>query len=275
MLDNKKLKIIAKDIRLLMLKVLRPMESHHIGCAFGIIEILTYLYFKKLNINPKNPKDLSRDIFLLSKGHAALALYATLCKKDFFNFRLLKTYDQDGSEMMEHATSHISGVELSTGSLGHALPVGIGFALGFLKDKRKNKVYVLLSDGELDEGSNWEAIMFAGHHKLNNLITIVDLNGFQGYSETKKVIDLSPIADKVKSFGWEVTECNGHDFVEISQSLYKLDKTGKNNPKMLIAKTIKGKGVSYFEGKFESHYQSIPDANTQNLLIEDFKNRNK
>lgn len=258
----------AKEIRLLMLESLRPKESHHIGCAFSIVDILTYLYFNELNVNPKKPKDPSRDIFLLSKGHAALALYSTLCQKGFFSKARLLTYDQDGSDIPEHASIHVEGVELSTGSLGHALPVGIGFATSFSNDKKKNKVYVLLSDGELDEGSNWEAIMYAGHHRISNLTAIVDKNGLQGYSDTKNVLDLSPLKRKIEVFGWEVEECDGHDFESIKtvfdqrQSLIK--------PKMIIANTVKGKGISYFEGKFDSHYKSV-DEKTKQELINNFK----
>lgn len=262
------LKKTAFEIRKLMLEALRPLESHHIGCAFSIVEILTYLYFEELNIYPKKPKDPNRDIFLLSKGHAALALYSTLCKKGFFSKERLLTYDQDGSDIPEHASTHVQGVELSTGSLGHALPVGIGFATSFKNDNKKNRVFVLLSDGELDEGSNWEGFMFAGHHHLNNLTAIVDLNGFQGYSDTKNVLDLSPLKKKIENFGWEVEECDGHNFVKISQSLSKLVKTG-NKPKMLIAHTVKGKGVPYFEGRFDSHYKSV-DEKTKQELIKNF-----
>lgn len=265
---DKSLKKTAKEIRLMMLQALRPLESHHIGCAFSITDILTYLYFKELNIYPKKPKNPDRDIFLLSKGHAGLALYATLCRKGFFPRKLMNTYDQDGFHMPEHASTMVPGIELSTGSLGHALPVGIGFATSFKNDKKKNKVYVLLSDGELDEGSNWEGFMFAGHHKINNLTAIVDLNGFQGYAETKVVLDLSPLKKKIEAFGWNVRECNGHDFEDI-RSVLDQGQTLKK-PTMIVAKTVKGKGVPYFEGKFESHYKSV-DEETKQELIKNFK----
>ena len=259
----------SHEIRKLMLESLRPKESHHIGCAFSIIDILTYLYFEELNIYPKKPKNSDRDIFLLSKGHAGLALYAILCQKGFFNKKLLMTYDQDGFHMPEHASTMVPGIELSTGSLGHALPVGIGFATSFKNDNKKNRVFVLMSDGELDEGSNWEAIMFAGYHKLNNLTAIIDLNGFQGYSETKKVIDLSPIAKKVEAFGWNVKECNGHDFESLKICFNQVQSLKK--PIMIITKTVKGKGVPYFEGKFESHYKSVDEETKEKILKEFIK----
>lgn len=258
---------IASEIRLLMLEVLRPKESHHIGCAFSIVDILTYLYFNELNVNPKNPKDPKRDIFLLSKGHAALALYAALCQKGFFPKKRLLTYDQDGSDIPEHASVHVEGVELSTGSLGHALPVGIGFATSFLNDKKKNKVYILLSDGELDEGSNWEAIMYAGHHKIKNLTAIVDKNGFQGYSDTEKVLDLSPLKKKIEAFGWEVIEADGHDFESLKTVLDQRQSLSK--PRMIITSTVKGKGIPYFEGRFDSHYKSV-DEETKEKIIKEF-----
>lgn len=258
----------ASKIRLLMLEALRPKESHHIGCAFSIVDILTYLYFDELIVNQKNPKDPKRDIFLLSKGHAALALYATLCYKGFFPKKRLLTYDQDGSDIPEHASIHAEGVELSTGSLGHTLPVGIGFATSYLNDKKKNKVYVLLSDGELDEGSNWEAIMYAAHHKIKNLTAIVDKNGFQGYSNTKKVLDLSPLQRKFEAFGWEVIETDGHDFEKLKTSFNKSHSLSK--PKIIIANTIKGKGIPYFEGRFDSHYKSIDDEKTKKKIINEF-----
>ena len=263
-MTNKDLKQKAREIRLLMLQALRPLESHHIGCAFSIVDILTYLYFKELNIYPKKPKNPDRDIFLLSKGHAALALYVTLYQKGFFDKKLLMTYDQDGFHMPEHASTMVPGVELSTGSLGHALPVGIGFATSFKNDNKKNRIFVLLSDGELDEGSNWEGFMFAGHHHLDNLTVIIDKNGLQGYAETKKVLDLSPLKKKIESFGWEVKKCDGHDFGSL-KTVFK-QRQSLNKPRMIIAKTIKGKGVPYFEGRFDSHYKSVDEKTKQEIL---------
>ena len=254
----------SHEIRKLMLESLRPKESHHIGCSFSIVDILAYLYFKELKVDQKNPKSQERDIFLLSKGHAGLALYATLCQKGFFPQELMKTYDQDGFHMPEHASTMVPGIELSTGSLGHALPVGIGFATSFKNDNKKNRIFVLLSDGELDEGSNWEGFMFAGHHHLDNLTVIIDKNGLQGYAETKKVLDLSPLKKKIESFGWEVKKCDGHDFGSL-KTVFK-QRQSLNKPRMIIAKTIKGKGVPYFEGRFDSHYKSVDEKTKQEIL---------
>jgi transketolase len=265
-MDKQKLKEIASNIRFSIIKMLVPKESHHIGCSLSTVEILTTLYFNVLNVNPEKPEDKNRDIFILSKGHGAAALYATLAEKGFFKKDVLQKYDTDGGILPEHSTKVVPGIEASTGSLGHGLPIGIGFALDRLKNKSKSKAYVLLSDGELDEGSNWEAIMFAGHHRLHNLTVIIDLNGFQGYAETKEVIDLSPLSEKIKLFGWEVKECDGHDFMSLKTALDKKQSSGK--PRMIIAQTVKGKGVPYFEGKFEAHYKSIDEETKQKILKE-------
>lgn len=259
---------ISREVRLLMIECLRPLESHHIGCSFSIVDIVIFLYYRVLNIFPKEPKNSKRDIFILSKGHGSLAVYVILYKKGFFSKKMLMTYDKNGGMLPEHISSQVPGVEFSTGSLGHGLPVGLGFSTSFINDKKNNKVIVLISDGELNEGSNWEAIMYAGHHKLNNLTVIVDLNGFQGYASTKKVIDLTPLKNKVIPFNWNVYEIDGHDFAAMEEVFKRISKRNNNKPNFIIAKTIKGKGVSYFEGKFESHYKSV-DEEIKIKILED------
>lgn len=263
---SNQLEKIAAEIRKDIVRVLVPQESHHIGCSLSIVDTLTVLYFKVLNVSPDNPKDPNRDIFILSKGHAGVALYATLAKKGFFGYDLLTTYDRDGGLLPEHATSTVPGVELSTGSLGHGLPVGIGFALSFRAENKQNKVYVLLSDGELDEGSNWEAILFAGHHRLSNLTVIVDYNKFQGYGRTAEVLDLEPLRDKFAAFRWNTYETDEHNPRELIKVFNKIKKTANNKPLAIIAHTVKGKGVPFFEGKFESHYHSITEETKQEIL---------
>ena len=248
------------------MEMLVPTESHHIGCSLGIVEILTVLYGCVMNVIPENPQDPSRDIFILSKGHGAAALYATLHQRGFFEKELLLTYDQNGGTMPEHASTSVPGVEVSTGSLGHGLPIGCGFSLSFQNDQKPNKVYVLMSDGELNEGSNWEAIMFAGHHRLHNLTAIIDLNGFQGYAETSKVLDLSPLSDKFQAFNWDVYSVDGNDTEELEAVFEKINKSQSNKPSCIIAKTVKGKGVSHFEGKFDSHYKSVDEETKKTIL---------
>lgn len=263
---NSSLQEIAKKVRLHMMEAIRPKESHHIGCAYSIVEILTYLYFELINIDPKKPSDPDRDIFILSKGHAGLALYTILFEKGFIDKDILLSYDQDGGILPEHASKVIPGVEVSTGSLGHGLPIGIGFATSFLNDKKQNRVYVLMSDGELNEGSNWEAIMYSGFHKLNNLTVLIDANGFQGYSDTKKVVDLSPISKKIENFDWNYYETNGHDFANLKKVFLVIRKNKNKKPNFIFAKTIKGKGLPGFEGRFEAHYKSVDEKTKQELL---------
>lgn len=256
---------IAKSLKLDLIRALVPLTSSHIGCSLGILDLLTYLYFSELSINPNNPTDPDRDIFILSKGHAAIALYATLAKRGFFSPKLLTQYESDGGTLPGHITFHTEGIELSTGSLGHGLPVGVGFSLSFVNDAKSNKVVVLISDGELNEGSTWEAIMFAGHHKLSNLITIIDKNNFQLSAPTRDVINLDPLSDKIMSFGWEVIEIDGHNFSDMEKA-FKSISNNNNKPTMIIANTIKGKGVPLFEGKLESHHTRLTEKQKDSII---------
>lgn len=260
----------AHAIRHEIIKMLVPLESHHIGCSLGIVEILTTLYFDTLQINPKKPDEANRDYFILSKGHAGAALYATLATRGFFEKKLLSKYDTNGGLLPEHASRVVPGVELSTGSLGHGLPVGLGLALAAKEDKRPNKIFVLLSDGELNEGSNWEAFLFAAHHKLDNVIAIIDKNDFQGFGKTSEVIKVEPIGKKLISFGWQVHEVDGHSTAKLQKLLSTVRANPFGKPNIIIASTIKGKGIPFFEGKFESHYYSISEEKKQELLA-DFK----
>jgi len=257
---------VAHNLRKSIIEMLVPKESHHIGCSLSIVEILTVLYFHTLHLNPRKPKDPNRDIFILSKGHAAAALYATLATRGFFPHRILKEYDTNGGILPEHVTKVVPGVEVSTGSLGHGLPIGIGFAIANFYELTKKSIYVLMSDGELNEGSNWEAIMFAGFHKLDNLVAIIDANGQQGYGSTKKVLDLGELKDKISPFGWNTYETDGHNLDELT-SIFRLVKQQSNGkPNFIIAHTIKGKGIPQFEGKFESHYYSIDEEMKKKIL---------
>ena len=252
----------ATQIRRLIIEMAIPEITHHLGSAMSCVEILDTLYADILKVDPENPAWTKRDIFILSKGHAASALYATLHLKGFFNKKELLKFDQNDG-WSEHASFGIPGVELSTGSLGHGLPVGLGFALSFKQAQKLNRVFVLMSDGELNEGSNWEAINFAAHHKLNNVTAIVDLNGFQGYDKTRQVINLKPLAAKFAAHGWEVFSGDGHDQAWLKQVLLQPTTT---QPRVIIAKTIKGKGLGEWEGQFASHYHSLT-ANEKTKLL--------
>ena len=245
----------SDQIRLETLKLVFNAKASHIGGAFSMADILSVLYGGLLNIDPSDCAAEDRDRFILSKGHACTSLYATLALKGFFDKALLKTYAQDGSILMSHTSHKVPGVELSTGSLGHALSYGCGLALAA---KRKNKAWktvVLVSDGELDEGSNWESILFAPQHSLDNLILIVDYNKIQSFGRTDEVISLDPLNKKFIAFNWNVLEVDGHDHGALSDAFKKAwENTGK--PTVVIAHTIKGKGVSFMEDQLLWHYRS-------------------
>ena len=248
---------IAQRIRKEILKMIFSSQTSHIGSCLSCVDILTVLYFKILKIDPRNPLIENRDRFILSKGHAVAALYATLAERGFFDKTLLKKYCIDGSNLLGHASRNsVPGIEISTGSLGHGLAMGNGMAIAGKRDNKKYRVFVLLSDGECDEGSTWEAILFAGHHKLDNLIAIVDYNRWQAFGRIKDVLNLEPFAQKWQDFGWSVKEVNGHKFQEVYQALKKIPFE-KNKPSVLIAHTIKAKGLSFLENKLESHYRSL------------------
>ncbi len=227
--------------------------SGHPGGSLSSVELLTALYFSELRINPKKPNWPERDRFVLSKGHAAPALYAALAMRGFFPVQELLTLRQLGSRLQGHPERDVKiGIEVSTGSLGHGFSQAVGIALAGKIDKKKYKVYVLLGDGECDEGIVWEAAMFASKYKLDNLIAIVDRNHFQLSGSTKSVMPLSPLAKKWGSFDWKVFEINGHNLNQILSTLEKAKKV-KGKPVVIIANTVKGKGVSFMENTYEWH----------------------
>lgn len=265
---DRTLREISKDIRKNILKMVTSSKSPHVGSALSIVEILVVLYFKVLNINPSLPKKESRDRFILSKGHAASALYATLAERGFFDEKTLKEYCIDGAKLLGHSTKDcVPGVEVSTGSLGHGLPMGIGMALAGKCNNQNYMVFALLSDGECDEGSVWEAAMFAAHHKLDNLVAIIDYNKIQAFGRMTEVLNLEPFVDKWVSFGWSVKEINGHDFLQIEKVLRKAP-FNKNKPSVMIAHTVKGKGVSFMENQLAWHYESPSPEQLKEALKE-------
>lgn len=245
---------IKKDI----LHISYKANVGHIGSAISIADILTVLYHAILHVNPKRPLNPYRDRFILSKGHAAAALYAALYRKGFLSRKKLFSFCQDGGTLGIHPEYKPNiGIEMSTGSLGHGLSVGIGLALGLKKSKRKTlHVYVLISDAELNEGSIWEAIMFAAHHKIDNLTVIIDDNNFQAFGKAEEVIDMQPLEDKWKAFGWETKIVNGHNVEQLYTVLNNLPFV-KNKPSVIIAKTKVAKGISFFEDKQEAHYMPM------------------
>lgn len=261
---------IAKEVRRNILKMHFLSKESHIGSALSCADILAVLYFSALNINPKKPLDENRDRFILSKGHAVSALYAVLAERGFFSKKLLDTFCQDGSALPGHSTKNTApGVEVSTGSLGHGLPMGVGMALAAKKDKKKWRVFVLMSDGECDEGTTWESALFAAHHKLDNLTVIIDRNRFQALGRTSEVLNTEPLKDKWLTFGWQFREIKGHNFDETEKAFSEVPFE-KNKPSVIIADTIKGSGgktnCKIFEDKLEWHYKS-PDKDTYENAI--------
>jgi len=234
-------------------------KSSHIGSAFSMADILAVLYGRILRTNPNQPDWPQRDRFILSKGHACVGLYATLAERGFFPVSWLDGFYQDGSPLVGHVThTGVPGIEVSTGALGHGLAVACGMALAGKRDGRSYRVFVLLSDGECDEGSTWEAVLFAPHHHLDNLVAIVDYNKIQSLGTVKEVLDLDPLAAKWQAFGWVVVEIDGHDFGQIATAFEKIPaEAGK--PTCVIAHTVKGKGVRFMEDKLLWHYRA-PNA---------------
>ncbi len=233
----------------------------------SIVELLLVLYHGVMRVDPKDPDRPDRDRFILSKGHGCAALYAVLAERSFFPEEWLKTFYQDGSPLAGHIVHTVPGVEVSTGSLGHGLPMACGMALVGKRDHKPYRVFALLSDGECDEGSNWEAALFAGHHNLDNLIVIVDYNKIQALGHTNEVLDLEPFADKWRAFGWSVREIDGHDVEEARSTLTECPLSA-DHPSCIIAHTVKGKGVSFMENKLLWHYRCPDDDELQRALAE-------
>lgn len=247
---------LANRVRVHAVNMTSRGGSSHVGAALSIADVLAVLYGGVLNVDPAQPEMRDRDRFILSKGHAGAAVYATLAEVGFFPIDKLATHYQDGSDLSGHVSHKgIPGVELSTGSLGHGLSVGAGMAFSAKLKEQCQRVFVLLSDGECDEGSNWEAILFAAHHRLDNLVAIVDYNKIQSLAPVAETIGLEPFADKWRSFGWSVAEADGHCHEELQSALSRVPaESGK--PTCLIAHTTKGKGVSFMEDSVMWHYRT-------------------
>ncbi len=267
--EIKQLKTIATKIRMGIVEGVYNAKSGHPGGSLSAADIMTYLYFKQMNIDPKNPKAEGRDRFVLSKGHAAPVLYSTLANRGFFDVELLKTLRHVGSILQGHPDmKKIPGVDMSSGSLGQGISAAVGMALSAKHFGNDYKVYTVLGDGELQEGQVWEATMFAGHKKLNNLTVIVDNNNLQIDGTVDAVNSPYPIDDKFKAFGFEVCVIDGNDFTQIEEAFSKVGTFEK--PYAIIAKTTKGKGVSFMENQVGWH-GSAPNEEQYNTAMAELK----
>lgn len=252
--DIKELELIAARCRREVLRMVGSSGCGHIGGALSCIDIMTALYFKFMNIDPHNPKLEDRDRFILSAGHKCMAQYAVLAEKGFFGKEVLDTYGRLNSKIPGHPDMHkLPGIEANTGALGHGLSIAVGMALSARLKKNHSKVYVIMGDGELAEGSNWEAAAAAAHHRLDNLVLFLDNNGLQISGKTSEIMNFEPIVQRFDAFGWAVREVDGNNMTEIVDILKCIPfESGK--PSIVVAHTVKSKGLSFAEGKKEYHY---------------------
>ena len=252
----------AKQLRIQVLHMVHKSNASHIGSCFSAADIVAVLYANCLKLRPDATHWPERDRFILSKGHSCAVIYAALALKGFISLDELDNYASDGSRLMAHISHKVPGVEFSTGSLGHGLPFAAGKALAAKQLGVNWRVFALLSDGEMDEGSNWEALMFASHHQLENLTAIIDYNKLQSLDTVANTLGLEPLAAKLSAFGWSVRQLDGHDHQQLDHALSNIPwERGK--PSVLIAHTTKGKGVSFMENQIKWHYSS---PNRQELL---------
>lgn len=251
--DILKLKQIAKQIRKDIVQMLTESGSGHPGGSLSIVEILTALYFKEMNINPEDTKNSDRDRFVLSKGHAAPVLYSALARRGFFNPEELMNLRKFGSMLQGHPNmKYVPGVDMSTGSLGQGISTAVGMAMAGKLDNKNYRVYSVLGDGELAEGQVWEASMAAAHYKLDNLTAFIDYNGLQIDGKTSDVMGSDPLDAKFEAFGWHVITIDGNNLEEVIKAIEEAKNT-KGKPTMILAKTVKGKGVSFMENVASWH----------------------
>lgn len=268
--DIQSIKEFAKAIRRTAVQMAFNTNTSHTGGTLSQADIIAVLYSGIMNISPETIESPNRDRFIESKGHCCASYYAALALKGFMNYDdLMQNYCKNGSQYFEHVSHKLPGVELSTGSLGHGLPVACGMALGSKRSKNPFNVYIIVGDGEMNEGSNWEAIMFAAHHKLDNLCVILDKNQMQALGDTKDVLCLDPMPEKLKAFQWNVIDINGNDVEQLIEAFDRF-KGCKDRPTIIIANTIKGKGVSYMEHNLRFHY-SAPNAEELKVAMEELK----
>jgi transketolase len=263
--DSTATRKLAKAIRSTVLKMVHRARASHVGSALSIADILAVLYGSVMRLDARDPGSPDRDRFILSKGHACVAVYAALAEIGSFDRALLDSYGTDFSPFMSHISHKVAGVEFSTGSLGHGLPFGVGKALAAKSQGATWRTFVLLSDGEMDAGSNWEALLFAAHHGLAGLTAIIDYNKLQSLDTVQRTIGLEPLVEKLLAFGWHVVEVDGHDHSQILTALKTIDAS---RPSMILAHTVKGRGVGFMENRVEWHYKSPNDEQLTLALAE-------
>jgi transketolase len=250
---------ISRRIRARLVEMSHVAETPHLGSSLSCVDMLVAAYWGFLRIDPTHPLDPNRDRFILSKGHAATALYAALAERGFFDPKLLDTYNEDGAALPEHpGLQCVPGVEAATGSLGHGLPIALGMALAARIQGRPTRCVVLMSDGECEEGSVWEAAMFAPAQKLDTVTVMIDYNKWQATGRSDEIMALAPLAEKWRAFGWDACEVDGHDLDALLAALRR-EPDGTRRPRAIICHTVKGKGVSFMEDDNNWHYR-IPTA---------------
>jgi transketolase len=257
--------ILATEVRGLVLKMVHKAKASHVASALSIVDILAVLYGQVMAKNPADPQWVRRDRFILSKGHACTAVYATLAAVGYFSIEKLESYGDDHSWLMNHISHHVTGVEFSTGSLGHGLPFAVGKALAAKKSGDVWRTFVVVSDGEMDEGSNWEGLLFAAHQQLRNLTVIIDYNKLQSLGTVDETLRLEPLAEKLRAFGCVPVEVNGHDHQELALAMKTINQS---KPTVIVAHTTKGKGVSFMENRVEWHYKNPNDEQLLQALKE-------
>ena len=257
--ESSDLAAVARQIRGRVVSMSHAARTPHLGSALSCVDILVAIYWGALRVDPKNPQEPGRDRLILSKGHAATALYAALAKRGFFEESLLDGFNTAGSPLAEHPSPHgIPGVDAATGSLGHGLPLALGMALAGRIQKLKSRSYVLLSDGECEEGTVWEAALFAAAQRLDNVVAVVDYNRWQATGRSEQIMALAPLANKWRAFGWTAYEVDGHNLTALRTVLNGVPD-GSGRPVAVVAHTVKGKGVSFMEDDNNWHYR-VPTA---------------
>jgi transketolase len=263
-------KFNPNQLRKTVLEMAYHGQSVHVGCAFSVIEIFSALYGNVLNFNPDDPNDPSRDYLVLSKGHGVLAQYACFRELKWITDSEVEGYFSNGSRLHGLSEGHIPGCEVTSGSLGHGLPIAVGIAKGLKLQGKSQRVYCVIGDGEINEGPIWEGLLFAAHHKLDNLHVIVDANEFQAMGKTSEILNIEPLEEKFKAFGFEATTCNGHSVEEVTHHLVSFKRP--HTPKALVARTIKGKGISFMERENKWHYTRL-DLGTLELSLRELDSK--